>query len=152
MLGAATSLPKRFEIHIDSKGGPGHPFHFICDKELFVSKEQCEPVVVGGIGDNKIEAREVGWCRVIDPDTQCAVEFTEPLRRVVMEVVSSPFNSGDFERPFLKDSWNALLSIKNGTLLELHSGAKARAALKTASPSSVCICLCRSAEPYSQKS
>ena len=72
---AATSLPKRFEIHIDSKGGPGHPFHFICDKELFVSKEQCEPVVVGGIGDNKIEAREVGWCRIIDPDTQCAVEL-----------------------------------------------------------------------------
>ena len=74
----AASVPrakKQHTIHIDSKGGAGHSFHFICDKELFVFKERCDPVLVGGIGPNKIEAVEIGWCRVIDPATMVAVEL-----------------------------------------------------------------------------
>ena len=74
----AAAVPKangQYTIHIDSKGGAGHSFHFICDKELFVFKERCDPVLVGGIGPNKIEAVEIGWCRVIDPTTMCAVEL-----------------------------------------------------------------------------
>ena len=72
-LAAAPRAPRStFGIHIDSKGGAGHPFHFIADAELFVHKSTCPAVTVGGIGGNCVTAQEIGWCRVYDPESKIA--------------------------------------------------------------------------------